>query len=445
MGESRVSHTPRRITLISTVALLAGLLVAALAITTARAGGARQSVGASARGATVSAVPGGTHVDKVGTQQRGASGRGRVGAWEAAMTAGGPSFSGQTIRMIVHTGAAGSRLRLRLSDLRGSDALAVGAADIAVQSHGADAVPGTRHAVTFSGSPTTTVATGTERFSDPIPMTVAADRNLLVSLFLPRSTGSSTFHREAYDTTYISTDGVDHAADDTGGGYSETTSSWYYLTGLDLVPLTARGTLVAFGDSITDGYHSTAGANRRWPDQLARRLAARPGGQRLGVVDAGIAGNRLLSSAPQIYRGVSGVRRFAHDALGQPGVKDVIVLEGVNDLTNGVDSAQQLIDGYRTVISEAHADGVRVIGATILPYSRLSPAANAIRDQVNQWIRTSHAFDAVADFDRALRDPADPAAMAPAFDSGDHLHPDDAGMLAMARSVPLSTLSSQPS
>jgi lysophospholipase L1-like esterase len=442
MGESRVTHTLRRMALTSTVVLLAGLLVAALAITTARAGGARQSGGASARGARVSAVPGGTHVDRVGTQQRRTSGRGRVGAWEAAMTAGGPSFSGQTIRMIVHTGAAGSRLRLRLSDLRGTNPLAVGAADVAVQSHGADAVPGTRHEVTFSGSRTTTVAAGTERYSDAIGMTVAADRNLLVSLYLPGTTGASTFHREAYDTTYVSTDGVDHAADDTGGGYAKTTSSWYYLTGLDLVPLTARGTVVAFGDSITDGFHSTAGANRRWPDQLARRLAAQPGGQRLSVVDAGIAGNRLLSSAPQIYRGVSGVRRFDHDALGQPGVKDVIVLEGVNDLTNGVRGAQQLIDGYRAVIGEAHAAGVRTIGCTILPYSRLSPAANAIRDQVNQWIRTSGAFDAVADFDKATRDPADPTALNPAFDSGDHLHPNDAGMQAMSHSIPLPTLAS---
>jgi lysophospholipase L1-like esterase len=443
MGGSRVSRTLRRTALTSTVVLLAGLLVAALAITTSRAGGSHESSGAAASGGRVSAAADGTHVDRVRTEQRSSTaGRDRVGAWDAAMTADGPSFTDQTVRMIVHTGVAGSGLRLRLSDLHSTDALTVGAADVAVQSHGADAVPGTQHRVTFSGSPTTTVAEGTERYSDVIRMTIGADRNLLVSLYFPGSTGSSTFHREAYDTTYVSTDGVDHAADDTGGGYAETTSSWYYLTGLDLVSPTARGTVVAFGDSITDGFHSTAGANRRWPDQLARRLAAEPGGQRLGVVDAGIAGNRLLSSAPQIYRGVSGVRRFGHDALAQPGVKDVILLEGVNDLTNGVDSAQQLINGYRAVISEAHAAGVRVIGGTILPYSRLSPAANAIRNEVNQWIRTSGAFDAVVDFDKVIRDPANPSALNPAFDSGDHLHPNDAGMQAMSQAVPLPALAS---
>ena len=448
-----MSRTFRRSVAAPVAAALAGLGIATAAITVTRAearpkDAATSSVASDPTGLRAAAPGGGTHVDRAGTQQRHGDGRTRTGAWGTAMTRGGPSFRRQTVRMVVHSGVTGSGLRLRLSDLRSANALAVGAADVAVQAGGGAAVPGSHRTVTFSGARTTTVAAGTESFSDVIPMTVDAGENLLVSLYLPGPTGPSTWHREAYQTAYVSTDGADHTGDDTAGGYRLTTRSWYYLTGLDVVSPTARGTVVAFGDSITDGYHSTDDANRRWPDQLARRLAAQPGGQRLGVVDTGIAGNRLLTQAPQDYRGLSGVRRFDHDVLDEPGVKDVIVLEGVNDLSNDIDTAGRplttvdLIAGYRTVIAEAHTAGVRVIGATILPYSRLSPAMNAVRDQVNQWIRTGGAFDAVADFDRVVRDPADPSALAPAYDSGDHLHPDDAGMLAMADAVDLDTLAS---
>jgi lysophospholipase L1-like esterase len=427
----------------SAVGVAAAATVAGLLTANAHAGGHHDD----AEGGRIAAADGGTRVARVGTEARGAAdaGDGTAG-WESAMTAGGPSFSGQTIRMVVHTTVGGSGLRIRLSDLRSPHALVVGAADVAVQADSGRAVPGTRHRVAFDGAGSVTVAAGTERSSDVVPMRVTADHDLLVSLYLPGTTGPSTFHREAYQTSYVSTDGLDHAADETAAGYAQTRTSWYYLSGLDVVAPAVRGTVVAFGDSITDGYHSTTDANRRWPDQLARRLAAQPGGQRLGVVDAGIAGNRLLSVARQVYRGPSGVRRFGHDALGEPGVKDVILLEGVNDLSNDVNgaggplTARDLIDGYRTLIAQAHAAGVRVTGGTILPYSRLSPAMNAVRVEVNRWIRTSGEFDAVADFDRALRDPSDPSALAPPYDSGDHLHPNDAGMLAMAQAVNLPTL-----
>ncbi|WP_435129561.1 SGNH/GDSL hydrolase family protein [Actinacidiphila sp. bgisy144] len=423
----------------SVLAPAAGVVAAATvgALLVSNAHGGRHDDGRGQATATATATS---------SRQSAATYPGRVGAWESAMSAGGPSFRRQTVRMVVHTSVGGSGLRIKVSDLRSGRPLTVGAADVAEQYDGGRAVAGSHHRVTFGGSRSTTVAAGGERYSDVIPMRVNADQNLLVSLYLPGPTGPSTFHREAYETTYVSTDGVDHAADDSAAGYARTRGSWYYLSGLDVVSPTAHATVVAFGDSITDGYHSTAGANRRWPDQLARRLSSAPGGQRLGVTDAGIAGNRLLSVAPQIHRGPSGVQRFDHDALGVPGVKDVIVLEGVNDLSNDINStggpltARDLIDGYRTLIASGHAAGVRMIGATILPYSKLSPAMNAIREQVNRWIRTSGAFDAVADFDQALRDPSNPGALAPAYDSGDHLHPNDAGMLAMADAVDLSSL-----
>lgn len=431
-------RTFRRSVLAPAAGVVAAATVAGLLVSHAR-GGAHQDSNDASRQAQVAATASGGHDRTTGT-------RSRVGAWGSALSTGGPSFRRQTIRMVVHTSVGGSGIRIRVSDLRGERALAVGEADVAEQYDGGRAVAGTHHRVTFSGSRSTVVAAGTERYSDVIPMRVAADQNLLVSLYLPGPTGSSAFHREAYDTTYVSSDGVDHAADDSAAGYTGTTTSWYYLSGLDVSSPTAHGTVVAFGDSITDGYHSTAGANRRWPDQLARRLASAPGGQRLGVVDAGIAGNRLLSAAPEVYRGPSGVSRFTHDALDVSGVKDVVVLEGVNDLSNDVNAAggpltaQNLIDGYRALIARAHAAGVRIIGGTILPYSRLSPAMNAIRTEVNQWIRTSGAFDAVVDFDRAVRDPSNPSALAPAYDSGDHLHPNDAGMLALANAMDLNAL-----
>lgn len=452
-----MSRTFRHSTVAPVAAVLAALGLGALAVTTTRLEPRHQGGGASSAAPAATglraAAPGGssTHVDRAGTQQRLIYDGHRTDAWDTAMTQGGPSFSRRTVRMVVHSSVAGSGLRVRLSDLRSPAALTVGAADVAVQAGGGAAVPGTHHRLTFFGSRSVTVPAGTERFSDVVPMRVTAGENVLVSIYLPGPTGPSTWHRESYQTTYLTGDGAhvgDHVGDDSAAAYTDTTTSWYYLSGLDVVSSTARGTVVAFGDSITDGYHSTLDTNRRWPDQLARRLAARPGGQRLGVVDAGIAGNRLLSEAPQTYRGLSGVRRFDHDALDVPGVRDVIVLEGVNDLSNDVNgaggplTAQDLISGYRALISEAHASGVRIIGGTILPYSRLSPAMNTVRIDVNTWIRTSGVFDAVVDFDRVIRDPADPAALNPAYDSGDHLHPNDAGMLAMADAVNLGTLAS---
>ncbi|MFI7294722.1 SGNH/GDSL hydrolase family protein [Streptomyces sp. NPDC050121] len=189
---------------------------------------------------------------------------------------------------------------------------------------------------------------------------------------------------------------------------------------------TAKGTVVAIGDSITDGSSATDNANQRWPDYLARRLQAESGGQRLGVVDAGIAA----------------VTRFSHDVLTQPGVKNAIVLEGINDINNTSVTADQIIAGYQTMINQAHTAGVRIIGGTILPNSTQTAAKAAIRTQVNNWIRTSGAFDAVIDFDAALRDPANPAQLLPAYDSGDHLHPNSAGMQAIANTVNLSLLTS---
>ena len=371
----------------------------------------------------------------------------RVSAWSPSMTTGGPSFTDQTIRMVVHSQIAGSGARITLSNRYSPSALNVAAVDIAVQDSGGAAVPGTSRPVTFGHAASLTIPAGQQVISDVIPISVGTGENLLVSLYLPGPTGMSTWHSDAFDTTYLGSG--QHTGDTATDAFTSTTTSWYYLAGFDVVSPTARGTVVAFGDSITDGYHSTTGTYHRWPDDLDRRLGALPGPQRLSVVDAGIGGNRVLTDVPNLWQGVSALKRFGHDALGQPGVRDVILLEGINDIGNnaGPDgqplTAQELINGYLTLIHEAHAAGVRIIGATLMPdegNGYYTAAAESLRQTVNQWIRTSGAFDGVIDFDQAMRSASDPAALNPAYDAGDHIHPNDAGMQVMADAIDLGLL-----
>ncbi|WP_405747921.1 GDSL-type esterase/lipase family protein [Streptomyces canus] len=371
--------------------------------------------------------------------------RPRSATWGPAMVSGGQSFTAQTIRMVVHNNTSGAGLRIRLSNLRGTTALSVGAVTVAVQSSGATAVAGTTHTVTFGRSATPTIPAGQELTSDVIPMQVVAEQNLLVSVYLPGTTGASTYHSDAHQTSYLSAAGTgNHAAEEAATNFTATTARWFYVAGLDVVSPTAKGTVVAIGDSITDGSSATDNTNRRWPDYLARRLQAESGGQRLGVTDAGIGGNRVVTDSPNTAQGIAAVTRFSHDVLTQPGVKDVILLEGINDINNTTTPtpADQIIAGYQTMINQAHQAGVRIIGGTILPHSTQTTDRAAIRAQVNQWIRTSGAFDAVIDFDAALRDPANPAQLLPAYDSGDHLHPNSAGMQAIANTVNLALLTS---
>ncbi|MGW3465319.1 SGNH/GDSL hydrolase family protein, partial [Streptomyces olivaceoviridis] len=371
----------------------------------------------------------------------------RVSAWSPSMTTGGPSFDNQTIRMVVHSSVAGSGVRITLSNRYSTTPLDVSTVDVAVQASGGEATRGTTRNVTFGSSRHVTIPVGEEAVSDVVPISVSAGENLLVSLYVPGATGMSTWHSDAFDTTYIASG--NHAGDDTAAAFGTTTTSWYYLAGMDVLSPTARGTVVAFGDSITDGYHSSTGTYTRWPDFLGRRLGSGPGPQKLSVVDAGIGGNRVLTDVPNLWQGVSALKRFGHDALGQPGVKDVILFEGINDIGNnaGPDgrplTAQDLIDGYRTLIDEAHAAHVNIIGATLMPdqgNGYYTPDAEKLRQSVNQWIRTSGAFDGVIDFDQTMRDPANPAALNPAYDSGDHIHPNDEGMKAMTDAIDLRLL-----
>ncbi|AOR30517.1 hypothetical protein BFF78_05125 [Streptomyces fodineus] len=372
----------------------------------------------------------------------------RVGTYTAGLMYNGPSFTNQSIRMVAHTTVAGSMLRIRLSNLYGTKPLTIDAVDLARQSSTpGTAVPGTHRTVTFNGSASVTIPAGQDVASDPIPMAVDANTDQLVSIHLPGTPAGTTWHEQAQETAWISTDG-NHVTDESTGNYPSTKTSWYFLDGLDVISPTATGTLVCVGDSITDGVGSTRGANRRWPDYLAQRMNSASSGPTLGVVDAGIGTNRVLTDVNANNPSLQS--RFAHDVLGQPNVKSVILLEGINDIGSNIGSngsspvtAADLENGMQAVIHKAHAAGVKIIGGTILPYegaNYYTPDGEKVRDAVNQWIRTSGAFDGVIDFDKAMQDPGNPRALNDAYDSGDHLHPNDAGYQAMANAVNLSLL-----
>jgi lysophospholipase L1-like esterase len=305
--------------------------------------------------------------------------------------------------------------------------------------------------VSFGGSASVRIPAGEQVLSDPVAMQVSAQQELAVSIYVPGRTGVATLHSDALQLNWVSAAG-DHASEAGPGAFAIPARSWYYLSGLDVRSSGAAGTVVALGDSITDGVNSSVGGNDRWPNDLARRLGA-VAGPTLSVADEGIGGNRLLTASRCC--GASAQARFARDALDQPGVRDVIVLEGINDIGLSVGprhldaglTPARIIAGYRDLIAQAHARGVRIFGATLLPYhgaGYYSPAGEAIREAVNAWIRTSGAFDGVIDFDAVMRDPANPLRLNPAYDSGDHLHPNDAGYQAMADAINLDMLLPPP-
>jgi lysophospholipase L1-like esterase len=366
-------------------------------------------------------------------------------------TLGMTGFHDQTVRDIIVSSVGGNMVRLELTNAFGRSPLQVGRVTVAVADLGAGVVPGTIHPVSFGGSVSVRIPAGEQVLSDPVGMQVSALQKLAVSIYLPGRTGVATRHTDAQQVNWVSTVG-DHAGEAGVGAFTIPALSWYYLSGLDVRSSRATGTVVAFGDSITDGVNSSVGGNDRWPDGLARRLGA-VAGPTLSVADEGIGGNRLLTASRCC--GASAQARFARDALEQPGVRDVIVLEGINDIGLSVGplhsdaglTAARVIAGYRDLIAQAHARGVRIFGATLLPYQGAgyySPAGEAIREAVNAWIRTSGAFNGVIDFDAVMRDPADPLRLNPAYDSGDHLHPNDAGYQAMADAINLDMLLPPP-
>jgi lysophospholipase L1-like esterase len=380
-----------------------------------------------------------------------------VSSWAASPMAATPSplasagdlsaagFKDQTIRDVVWASAGGHSARIRLSNVFGTRPVTFSQLDIGVSAGGAAVAAGTNRPITFTGHAAVTIKPGAEAVSDPIRLTIPAGTNLAVSLFTALATGPATYHADAQQDTYLAAG--NHAGRDSASPFTTTNGAWFFLDDVDVRAATT-GAVVALGDSITDGYQSTVGANARWPNDLARRFRA--AGQARPVVDEGISGNRLLTGSA--CSGQSALTRFTRDVAGRSGARYVILLEGINDIGYSLDpnsgctapntnvSAAQIIAGYQRIITAAHAAGLTIFGATMTPFQGsdyYSAAGEKKRETVNHWIRTSGAFDGVIDFDRAVRDPAAPQKLAPAYDSGDHLHPNDAGYQAMANKINL--------
>ncbi|KMS76912.1 G-D-S-L family lipolytic protein [Streptomyces viridochromogenes] len=371
---------------------------------------------------------------------------GWTGSWATA-TGGYPTvgpWTDRTLRLVVHTSAGGPRVRLRFDNTFAAAPVRIGSATVAVQEAGA-AARATPVAVSFRSAAGVQIPAGAQAYSDPLGFAVPADTNLLVSFHLPGTVPAAPVHRLAQQRSYVSAPG-DHTADGSASAYPTVLTSWPLLTGVDVGG--GPGSVVLLGDSITDGDKSTMDANRRWPNVLATRLLKQSVVPRYGVLNQGISGNRVVSDrypgdgVSTDTAGVSALYRFDRDVLAQTSARTAVVFEGINDLRWDT-NAEQVIAGLREIADRGHARGLRMLAATILPCEgevRCTALADMERVEVNEWIRSGAAFDGVLDFDAVVRDPARPSRMLPAYDSGDHLHPGDAGLAALAEAVDLRLL-----
>ncbi len=358
-------------------------------------------------------------------------------------------FSGQTIRLIVRTSIGGTRVRVRLSNEMGSAPLTIGAAQIGRRNSGVAVVAGSNFPLTFSGRTSVTIPAGSPMLSDPVLLQVAPFSDLAISLYFPGTAAGTTIHRDAWQANYVSSEG--NFAASTTFTVARTMSSWPFLTEVDVNG--GSPSVIAVGDSITDGQGSSTNLNRRWPDYLARRLQAELGmSGEIGVVNRGIAGNRLLADDPNVLLpGREVLERFDRDVLATAGVRALIACIGINDIVYSSGAtlvrAEDLITGYRQLIARAHARGVAVLGATLPPmygFVYYTTAREAVRVAVNNWMRSSNEFDALIDWHTVLRDPAPnaPDRLNPVYNGRDWLHPNDLGYQAMAGAVPLDELAS---
>jgi len=360
-----------------------------------------------------------------------------------------PDVAGRTVRQIVYPTLSGDAVRIHISNAYGKSPLVIEDMRIARSGAGAAVQAGGEARVTFGGKASVSVPPDGEIDSDPVRVQVVAGEPYSLSSYMGREQKLVAWHRVSNQVNYVSAPG-NHVGDSSADAYRQRFTQFAWVTGLQ-VQAPSSSTIAAIGDSITDGMRSSINQNRRWPDAFARRVAG-SGDKSVAVVNLGISGNRLLSDSA--CYGDALATRFGRDVLAQPGVKTAILLIGINDINfaampphGGLDcdaphtqiTTDSLIAGYKRVIAAAHARGVRIFGATLTP-AALPPQREATRTAVNQWIRTSHAFDGVVDFDAALRDPADPTRLRRPFDSGDQIHPSDAGYSAMADAIPLSAV-----
>jgi lysophospholipase L1-like esterase len=373
-----------------------------------------------------------------------------VGTWSASVQevepqlvpAGFERLDGATIRQVVHGSIGGRQLRIRISNAFAdwNDDLRIGSVNVALSDGGSGIQPETAAPVLFSGKASVTVPYGVLMVSDPVDFDLPAGADLVVSMFVEDATRRISGHRSARGA-YAFLQKGDHA----GGKElpdAAKSSSWYYLGGVDVRAPESSAALVCLGDSITDGKGATEGENRRWPDRLAQRMRKRQDAAGVGVLNQGIGGNCLWRGGI----GQTALQRLERDVLSQPGIRWLIVFEGINDLGGGTAAADELIASYGQIIVRARERGLRVYGATITPCGDsfyYTPAVEAERRTVNEWIRTSGAFDAVFDWDAVVRDPAKPENLLPSADCGDHLHLSDEGFLMLAESIDLELLENQ--
>jgi len=362
-------------------------------------------------------------------------------------------FHRQTVRQTARLSIGGARLRVVISNEGGTSPLHIGAVHVARHGEGSAIVEGSDRPVRFGGQSEVTVPPGARLISDPVDLPLPALSEVAVSLYLPQPSQPAGFHFDARQIAYVADGNLTGAP-----RLPATATQWttrVYVSGLIVESPKAPSTVVALGDSLTDGNGSTPGANTRWPDALAERLA----GRGVGVLNAGISGGRLLKDG----MGRAALERVGRDVFSQPGVRAMVVMLGTNDIgwpggafapLEPAVRAEAVIQGFRQLIEMAHAYNVRIMGATIAPnehglegtplVGHHSPGKEQVRQSVNRWIRESGAFDAVVDFDQLLRDPARPIRMKNAMDSGDHLHPGDAGYQAMAAAIDLDALLGGP-
>ena len=358
-----------------------------------------------------------------------------------------PTFlhvNNQTLRQIVHTSIGGSSVRVVLSNAYGSAPLTIGAAHVSLRDKDSSIGPASDRLLTFSGRSSFTIPAYALMYSDPVSLTLPQMADLAIDLYLPGNTDTPaplTMHAAAFQTNYVSETGNYVGA--TKLPTVATMRNWFVIYRVEVQAPESVGGLVTFGDSITDGRASTPDANHRWPDDLVRRMFSQSSPIKIGLMNAGIAGNRVLSEGAY-QAGNNALARFERDALSQPGVTHIVVMEGINDIgnarTNPTPTAEDIIAGYKQLIDQAHSKGIRIYGATMTPFygaAYYTEVGEAKRQAVNQWIRTSKAFDAVIDFDAATRDPNDSKKFLAAYDSCDHLHPNDAGYQAMAAAIDL--------
>ncbi|MFF4258944.1 SGNH/GDSL hydrolase family protein [Streptomyces sp. NPDC001663] len=378
-----------------------------------------------------------------------------VGAWSASPAGAEPGtetsgMAGRSVRNVVHTSVGGTSARITLSNLYGQSALTITHASIAVAvtSDSAAATAETMRRLTFGGNTAVVIPAGRQILSDAVRIVIPQGSDVLVTTYSPTASGPVTFHPHARQISYVGQG--DLTEDVTGTGYTEQTPYWRYITALDVLSNDADGTVVAFGDSLTDGITSTQGANHRWTDVLSDRLrTAVESGQdvpRYSVVNQGISGNQVLANGlGRPADNQSGLGRFSRDVLSRTNVKVIVIDLGVNDILRNPKLADpnKILAGLHTLVGQAHARGIKVIGATLMPFQGhrgYTPAREAVRQTVNAEIRSGRVYDAVVDFDKALRDPYNPRKLRSDYDSGDHLHPSDKGYARMAEVFDLDEL-----